>query len=239
MAARLRDPLPVILCVGALICALNEPIYDILGKIVYADDHTVAYTAFGRDIPLFLVVGYIPWVGLMPWLLARAIGAGISRRRLHVIAGLTFLSVAVVETLGTSLNAWTYYGEPPMKYLGVAPQAMAFPVLGGFLIYALAPWATGWRRFLLVFVPMLILPTVYAAGSWPMYVANYADVGPVLDWLSAVTSMFMLVAILVATTAAAQRWRTAERSGVWAPLPARAWAAPAVRVPQVVDPAPS
>lgn len=215
MAGRLRDAVPVLVCIGALVCALNEPIYDILGKITYADDHVMAYTAFGREIPLFLVLGYLPWVGLLPWVLSRMMAAGISRTRLHVIAAFTFLSVVVVETLGTTLEAWTYYGEPPMKYLGVAPQAMAFPILGGFLLYALARWATGWRRLLLIFVPTLILPTVYAAGSWPMYVANYADVGPAVEWLSAATSMFILVLVLVSTTAAVARWQTAERSGVW------------------------
>ncbi len=46
LAVRRRDVVPLVVCVGALICALNEPIYDILDKIVYADNHPMAYTYF-------------------------------------------------------------------------------------------------------------------------------------------------------------------------------------------------
>ena len=54
ISIRGRDPLALLACVGALVCSLNEPIYDYLGKIVYASNSTHAYTAFGRQIPLFL-----------------------------------------------------------------------------------------------------------------------------------------------------------------------------------------
>ncbi|MCW3013982.1 MAG: hypothetical protein JWO02_1074 [Solirubrobacterales bacterium] len=207
MAVRLRDVVPLAVCLGAGICALNEPIFDVLGKITYADDNPTMYSAMGRDIPVFLVIGYIPWVGLVPWILARRIQAGLSRRSMHVIAVSSFLSVVVVETVGTSLKAWTYYGEPPLKYLGVAPQMAAVPILGAFCLYALQPWATGRRRGLMLFVPMLPLPAVYASASFPMYIAGYADVGAGVRWLAAATSMFFCVATVVCTTAAVDRWR--------------------------------
>jgi len=83
---RYRDPLPLVLCGVALLAALNEPIYDILGKIVYAEDNPMAFHAFGRSIPWFLVIGYLPWVGLAPYLVYRAMESGVSRKRLHVVA---------------------------------------------------------------------------------------------------------------------------------------------------------
>jgi hypothetical protein len=216
-AVRLRDAVPILVCLGAMICALNEPIFDILGKITYADDNPTLYSAMGRDIPVFLVIGYIPWVGLIPWVLARKIKDGLSRRAMHVIAVSSFLSVVVVETLGTSLEAWTYYGEPPVKYLGVAPQMAAVPLLAAFCLYALEPWAQGWRRGLMIFVPMLPLPAVFAAASFPMYITNYADVGTGVRWVAAATSMFFIAAIVVATTAAIERWRAMRTT---TPVPA-------------------
>lgn len=101
------------------------------------------YSAMGRDIPVFLVIGYIPWGGVAPWILARRIDRGMSRKAMHVLAFASFLSVIVIETLGTSREAWTYYGEPPPKYLGVAPQMAAEPIVAGLFLYALLPWATG------------------------------------------------------------------------------------------------
>jgi hypothetical protein len=72
--------------------------------------------------------------------------AGISRRTLHIAAALLFASVVIIETFGNLLHLWLYYGEAPMKFLVVAPQQVALPMLGGFLLYALAGQASGWRR---------------------------------------------------------------------------------------------
>jgi hypothetical protein len=206
-AVRTRDILPVAACIGALICALNEPIYDLLGKIVYASDHPTAYTAFDRDIPVFLVVGYLPWVGLLPYLIARMMRAGVARSRLHAIALASFVSVVVVETLGTSLDAWTYYGEAPLKYLGVAPMMAPVPILCGFLLYATGDLLHGWRRLGIVVVPTLALPAVYASAGWPMYLALYSDVPKGVQWLAGAATVALCALIVVAVTKAAERWR--------------------------------
>lgn len=73
-------------------CSLNEPSYDVLGKIVYADNHAVAYTGFERDIPWFLVLGYIPWVGLVPCFVACMMQTGVSRRSLYLLAAGSFVA---------------------------------------------------------------------------------------------------------------------------------------------------
>ena len=99
---RYRDPLPLVLCGVALVAAFNEPIYDILGKIVYAEDNPMAFHAFGRSVPWFLVIGYLPWVGLAPYLVYRAMESGVSRRRLHIVAAALFGSVMCVEIMGNS-----------------------------------------------------------------------------------------------------------------------------------------
>ena len=76
LAVRDRDPLPVAGCVGAVICTANEGIFDVLGVLTYAVNLDTAYSAFGRDIPWTLIVGYIPWVGLVPYLLYRLMSFG-------------------------------------------------------------------------------------------------------------------------------------------------------------------
>lgn len=203
-----RDLLPFAGCAAGVVAALNEPIYDILGKIVYAEDNPMAYHAFGRAIPWFLVIGYLPWVGLAPYLVYKAMEAGVARRRLHVAAAILFVSVACVEIFGNSLHLWTYYGEAPMKYLGVAPQAVTYPMVGGFLLYALASPLRGWRRIVVGFViTLMILPIGYAATSWPGYFALYADLPAALDWLASAAMLGMCAAVAAAATYLAQRWR--------------------------------
>jgi hypothetical protein len=211
LAWRERDFLPIVVCVGSLVCALNEPIYDILGKIVYADNHPMAFTGFGRDIPWFLVIGYLPWVGLLPYLIARMMAAGASRTRLHVIALVSFLSVVVVESIGTSLDAWRYYGTAPLKYLVVAPQMAPVPILGGFLLYAVAFPLRGWRRAVAGFaISTLALPMVFASASWPLYVGLNTNLPTVVNWIAGVAMLAFSAGIVYATTALAQRLRAGK-----------------------------
>ncbi|MCW3063602.1 MAG: hypothetical protein JWN32_774 [Solirubrobacterales bacterium] len=204
VSVRRRDPLALAACVGALVCALNEPIYDYLGKIVYAADSTTAYTAFGRHIPLFLVLGYVPWVGLLSYAVARLMARGVAPRRLYALALGSFASVVLVETLGNLAHAWSYYGRPPLKYLGVAPQMAPVPILCGLLLYVLGSRLRGWRRLWLVFVPTVALPAVYASAGWPMYLALHSDVPKVVQYLAGFLTLALCAAIVACAAAAAR-----------------------------------
>jgi hypothetical protein len=212
LAVRRRDWVPIVVCLGALVCAFNEPIYDILGKIVYASNHPVAYSYFGRDIPWFLVVGYLPWVGLLPYLISRAMSRGIPRQRLHLLAFGSFISVVIVESFGTAFDAWTYYGDVPLKFLVVAPQMAPVPIVGGYLLFALADSLAGWKRVLAAFVISTVaLPMVFASASWPLYVGLNADLPVFVDWLLGAAMLALTVfTVLAATQLAQNHWRLRE-----------------------------
>jgi len=201
LAIRERDMLPIAACLGALVCSLNEPIYDILGKIVYAQNHAVAYTAMDRDVPWFLVIGYVPWVGALAVAIARMMANGVDRKVLHYIALGSCLSVVVVETLGNYFNGWIYYGEAPLKYLVVAPQMAPVPIVGGLLLYSLAFPLTGWRRAVAAFsVCMLALPMVFASASWPLYFGLYANMPALMNWVAGAAMLGFSVAMVVGAT---------------------------------------
>lgn len=212
LAVRHRDPLPVAACVGALICTLNEPIFDILGKIVYADELATAFSAFDRDIPWALVIGYVPWVGLLPYLISRAMAAGWSRARLHWIAVAAVSSVWLVEAVNLWLSAWEYYGEPPLKYFGGVAAMAGMPLVGGLLLYVFAEPLRGWARVLAgVVTPTVALPMVFAATGWPLYVALYSDLPKIADYAAIALLIALIAAVVAATTWLAERWR--ESSG--------------------------
>ncbi|MDT5264479.1 MAG: hypothetical protein QOI90_1105 [Mycobacterium sp.] len=218
LAVKNRDFLPIACCAGALVASFNEPIYDILGKIVYAENNPMAFGAFGREIPWFLVIGYLPWVGLAPYVVYRKMESGISRRTLHIAAAVLFVSVVIIETFGNLLHLWLYYGEAPMKFLVVAPQQVALPLVGGFLLYALAGQASGWRRPAIGFVVAAVaLPIVYAGASWPVYVALYSDLPVALDWILSVVMLALCVGMAVAATFLAEKWGAGLRNRQSAP----------------------
>jgi hypothetical protein len=204
LARRDRTALPVVACAGALVCALNEPIYDILGNIVYADTPAVAYHAFGRAIPWTLPIGYVPWVGLMPYVLYRLMRGGSSRATLHRIAAGLIASVAVLEVLNAVWwHNWKYYGEAPARSLlsGGVVQMAAMPLLCALLYLLFADRLRGWRRAALgLLCPSLALPMVFASTTWPLYISNHALLPAAVDWLcAAVTIVLALGAVPVIT----------------------------------------
>jgi hypothetical protein len=216
LAVRNRDLLPVAACAGAIICAFNEPIFDILARLVYAKSPTayVAYTAFGRHIPWTLVLGYIPWVGLVPYVISRQMSSGVSRSRLHVVAFAMVVSVALVEIVNALwLKDWKYYGGSSARGVlgGGIVQMAVMPLLCGFLYHALGAKVTGWARALLgLVIPTMALPMAFASTSWPLYVSNYADIPQALHWAAAAVTIAFCVASVLAITYLAERWQAHE-----------------------------
>jgi hypothetical protein len=214
LAVRNRDLLPVAACVGALICALNEPIYDVLANLVYAETPHTAYHAFGRDIPWTLVVGYVAWVGLVPYVLSRMMVAGVSRLRLHQVAVGLILSVAAAEILNAVwLKSWHYYGQSSWRGVlgGGVVQMAAMPLLCALLYYMLDAGMRRWRRALLgLVIPGVALPMVFAASTWPLYLANHAALPVGIKWAAAALSVSLCFVAVPVITRVAQRWREGE-----------------------------
>ncbi|OXR45166.1 hypothetical protein B7C42_03124 [Nocardia cerradoensis] len=222
VAGRRRDPLPVASCFGALLCALNEPIFDVLGKIVYAQNHWMAFAALGRSIPWFLVIGYVPWVGLLPYLIARGMADGWSRRKLYLVAAAGVSSVVGVELINLWLRAWEYYGDPPLKYFGGVAAMAAVPLAGGYLIYAVADGLHGVGRAVVGFlVPAMVLPMIFAATGWPLYIALYTDAHGIVSWLAIAMLGVLIVAAVAGVAELAHRTHAAEATKLWGPTTGR------------------
>lgn len=203
-----RDALPIVTCVSAAICALNEPIFDILGKITYAENNPIAFTAFGRAIPWFLVVGYIAWVGLFPYVIAGWMAAGWSRRRLYLVSVLGTLSVVGTEVVNRFVHGWKYYGEPPLQFFGGVAAMASVPLVAGFLLYALALPATGFRRLVAgLFIPLLSLPMMFASTGLPLYLALYGNFSPVFNYVAVVALLVLIWVAVVGTVHLAELWR--------------------------------
>jgi hypothetical protein len=215
LAVRNRDVLPVAACVGALVCALNEPIYDTLGKLVYAQTPSkyVAYSAFGRHIPLWLVLGYIPWVAFVPYLLSRQMASGkLTKRRIYVLAAVLSASVGAVELLNSvgGMHAWRYYAPESGRGViaGGLIQMAAEPFVCAFLFWAFAYRFKGIRRAALgVVLPAVTLPITFAATSWPLYLSNYANVSEFVRWIAAIASAGLCVLAVMAVAALVEGWR--------------------------------
>ncbi|MFC4948713.1 hypothetical protein [Pseudonocardia sp. GCM10023141] len=207
LAVRNRDPLPVAACVGAMICAFNEPIFDVLAKIGYPvlPPAAVAYTAFGRSIPWFLVIGYIPWVGLVPYVVMRRMHAGLPRRTLYLIAAGLCASVAATEIINAAgLHAWAYYGQTAWRgHLGGGTvQMAAMPLVLALIYYVFVSNMGAGSRI------VAALPLTFAATTWPLYVSNYSDLPEIARWGAAALSVALCLAVIRAVAHVAEGWAT-------------------------------
>jgi hypothetical protein len=203
-----RDALPIVTCVSAAICSLNEPIFDILGKITYSENNPIAFTAFGRAIPWFLVVGYIAWVGLFPYVIAGWMAAGWSKRRLYLVSVLGMLSVVGTEVVNRFVHGWKYYGEPPLQFFGGVAAMASVPLVAGFLLYALALPAKGFRRLIAgLFIPLLSMPMMFASTGVPLYIALYGDFPPAFNYVAVVALLVLIWVAVVGTVHLTELWR--------------------------------
>ena len=206
-----RDVMPVALIFGALFCALNEAIYDVLGKLVYttSPQSLVAYEALGRNIPWFVVILYVPWVGFVSYRIGEAIVAGASRWTLRKVAFGLFLSVLVAEVANALwLHAWCYYSEVPIRGVlaGGLVQMTWEPIICGLLLAIFARGASRWRRGLLgLIVPAMSLPIAFASTTWPLYFSNYSNLPAALDWLAALLTVLLNVLAVFGVTNLAER----------------------------------
>lgn len=203
-----HDALPIVTCLGAAICALNEPIFDVLGKITYAENNPMAFTAFDREIPWFLVIGYIAWVGLFPYVIAGWMAAGWSKNRLYLVAFFGVLSVVGTEIVNSFVHGWKYYGEAPLQFFGGVAAMAVVPLVAGFLLYALALPATGWRRLVAgLFIPIFALPMMFAATGLPLYIALYSDLPTVFDYVAVAALLLMIWVAVAGTVRLTELWR--------------------------------
>lgn len=169
-SGRTSAALPLLALLGGVIASLEEPWINVSIQLWYPENSPlVVYTAMGHHQPLYLHLVYPGFVGLGAYVVHRGLLSNPDGRLLWR----TFLGIAVLDLVfegpATAAGIYAYYGAQPFQLFSDGwPAWVAFvnaagPVLGGWLIFRLAPRLVGRQRLLLTLIP----PAAYAACTAP------------------------------------------------------------------------
>jgi hypothetical protein len=166
---------PLVLAGGA-VAAMCEPVFDNLVLFWYPPHQQLsAFHAFGRTVPICVVIGYAWFCGGLPYLAYTMIKRRVTARRLWSLAAAVF----VIDFIAIGLTSWLkiagFYGGQPFNVAGYPLWWGAVDtsnvLLGGALLYYLIPRLTGIRRAYLLLVPVWITGATAVAVAGPVAIA--------------------------------------------------------------------
>ncbi|MDO2970262.1 hypothetical protein [Mycobacteroides abscessus] len=183
--------LPLVLFAAGLIAANIEPLGDLVGSIVYANDTPwFGYTVMGRRMPAWILVGASSYVAIGGYIAYRYISQGRSLRDIFVLSAVYVgIPEIAIEMIWHYTGIIAYYGDNPTRVGGIPLYSIVqnttlLPVYGIVIFYAVK-YLKGPRLWLLV----LLIPATtigYIVGvSWPAYQAVQSSAPALVTWIAA------------------------------------------------------
>ncbi|MBV0920476.1 MULTISPECIES: hypothetical protein [Mycobacteroides] len=187
-----RQVLPLVLFIAGLVAANIEPLGDLVGAIVYANDTPwFGYTVMGRRMPAWILVGASSYVAIGGYIAYRYVSQGRSLRDIFMLSAIYVgIPEIVIEMVWHFTGVIAYYGHNPTRVGGIPLYSIVqnttlLPVYGIVIFYAVK-YLKGSRIWLLV----LLIPATtigYIVGvSWPAYQAVQSSAPTFVTWLAAV-----------------------------------------------------
>jgi hypothetical protein len=169
------SPIALLCMVGGLACAPIEVIVDVVGLIWYPrEGQWRAYESFGRPIPVLVVFGYVWFMGGLMAIVESRVSGGATHREIWRLYGWLIALNVVIETFGTRMEIYHYYGHQPLTFFGFplwwAVVNTAVATVGGILIAALRPHLSGPRILAVIAVVPMVDAGVNASTAWPTWV---------------------------------------------------------------------
>lgn len=193
------DYLGVVMLAGGLVANLIEAMLDNLGLLWFATDNKlIVLHEFSRSMPLYVVLGYGFYFGAMSYYVTYALGRGAGPRHLWAVFVFGWFFDLVLETTGSAIGLYKYYGPEPFNPWGVPLWWMfvnpALPIAAGGLFHVMRPRLTGPRSLFIVALLPMCYGATYGAIAWPIFITLHSDVADWVRWVAgAVTAVFALV----------------------------------------------
>lgn len=170
---RTGSPAFLLVLAGGYICSFNEALVDVLGHCYFPADGFIAYTTFGRAVPVWVVLAYVVFFGGLTYLQVLWLRSGPSHRAMWAAVGIFWVLNLLLEMPILASGLYVYYGDQPLVIGGFPVIWLVINSLGSLfaavIITRLSWFFTGVRQLLLVLVPF----ATYMA-SWVVTMPHFA-----------------------------------------------------------------
>jgi hypothetical protein len=170
---RSGSPAFLLTLIGGYVCSFNEATVDVLGHCFFPSDGVIGYTAFGRSVPIWVVLAYVVFFGGLSYVMAIAFKRGATHRAMWCSIAIFGVLNVLLEIPMLRAGLYVYYGDQPFAIGGFPISWLVINSLGSLfgavVIVRLSWFFTGARRLLLVFVPF----ATYMA-SWVLAMPHFA-----------------------------------------------------------------
>ena len=167
---------------GGAMCAVNEPIVDVLGKCWFpAINSWVFIKAWGVSVPIHMVPVYMWYVGGQAFLCYRLYEKGITQRGVFGLYALFgFMNILLeVPGLNTQVPMYSYFGNQPLLFMKFPLWWMfcnaLMPMMMAGVVFHFDSLLQGARRILVVPLAWMAAAATNALVAAPIWVALNAE----------------------------------------------------------------
>ncbi|MCX2930061.1 hypothetical protein ORI20_07240 [Mycobacterium sp. CVI_P3] len=187
-------PIFALTLIGGLVCSFNEATVDVLGHCYFPLDGWIGYTAFGRGVPVWVILAYVVFFGGLSYLMAKAFRAGATRRTMWTGIGVFGVLNVLLEIPMLGSGLYVYYGNQPFMIAGFPISWLVINSLGslfGAVVLTRLDWFfTGARQLLVVLVPFVTYMSSWVLAM-PYFAVTNTDAPSAVRMIAAAVSLVL------------------------------------------------
>ncbi|WP_354698900.1 hypothetical protein [Paraconexibacter sp. AEG42_29] len=193
MQYRKGNHMPALCLAGGLACSIQEPMWDHLGHLRWAEALPDAFSNFGLDVPVLIPPCYMLFFGLEVFFIFTMLNRGITRKDLALLFVACGITDAIMEHPGLLMGIYEYYGNggpQPFDFGNKFPfywsivNSAGF-MAGGVMCHYLWPKlkGKGWKELIIIAIPPVGMMVGYSFTAWPVFLAINANISVELQWI--------------------------------------------------------
>ena len=192
-----KNDIPILLCIGGLICSLIEPMLDNLGHLWWPTNLPgPAFMGYELSVPWLIPPCYVFFISMTGYWAYLQMKKGLTIKGVFLVWLLIASTDLIMEMPGTALGAYVYYGDASFKIFGF-PMAWGWlngtaMLATGALLYVVEPHLKGMKRLYLALVTVCAMTAAYGVTAWPYFMSLNWDG---LPWI--VTRALTIVSLLL------------------------------------------